>query len=83
LHRAEARCVGEALCGLQNLGCLASLRKLFCGCTRWLIEEFLPLPRYDLLPQMGETLVIPYHYRLSRRFSPIWFIRSEWCLWFL
>jgi hypothetical protein len=52
-------CVGKALLGLQNMGCLAFMRELFCACTGWLADGFGPLPRYDLMPQMGKSFQSP------------------------
>ncbi|TXT40297.1 MAG: hypothetical protein FD135_1429 [Comamonadaceae bacterium] len=28
----------------------------FCVYPRWMTEGFVPLPRYDLMPQMGEKI---------------------------
>jgi len=53
------RCVDKALFGLQNLGGLVSVWKLFCACMGWLVGGFESVSRYDLMPQMGESFQYP------------------------
>ena len=45
---------------------------------RWLGS----VSRYDLMPQAGRELAIPYLLRLTRRFNPTWFVSNEGVTWF-
>jgi len=55
-----ACCVGKALRGLQKLGSLASMLGPICACARCLSDSLGPASRYDLMPQAGKKLSIPF-----------------------